>query len=355
MVAMALLMKGSVVACAASLNVQASAPLPVRVVVVTTFELGHDSGDLPGEFQNWVEKLPLSEGFPAPGMAHEVLRYNPNLHVLGVVSGEGPTHMAEAMTALSLDPRFDLHHAYFVLAGIAGIDPRAGTVATAAWAEHVVNGGIAHLIDAREIPSSWSDGFTPVQGSTPDERPRPPIHSIAGDMLFTLKPSLVQWAYRLTQNVILPDNQKLIMMRQPYKNFPHALDRAHVIMGDTLSTEIFWVGARMNDWAERWVRYWTDGQGRMATTAEEDVALCQALTLQGKSGRVDPQRILILRTASNFDMPPPGRQPASMLVDEEHEENFAGLYASTDSAYRVASPVVKELATHWGYYETHVP
>jgi hypothetical protein len=30
------------------------APIPIRVVVVTTFENGQDTGDAPGEFQNWV-------------------------------------------------------------------------------------------------------------------------------------------------------------------------------------------------------------------------------------------------------------------------------------------------------------
>lgn len=332
-----------------------AAPIPVRVVVVTTFEIGHDTGDVPGEFQNWVEKLPLSQTMSAPGTEHEVLRYNPKLHVLGMVSGEGPTHMAAAITALALDPRFDLRHAYFVLAGIAGMDPRAGTLASAAWAGHVVNGGEAHLIDAREIPASWPDGFTPVQGSVPDERPHPPSHSIAGDMVFTLKPSLVKWAYELTKDVPMPNNAALDAARQPYKAFPEALRKPHVMMGDTISSETFWVGSRMNDWAERWVRYWTDGHGSMATTAEEDIALCQALTLQGKAGRVDPRRILVLRSASNFDMPPPGKAPSDMLADEAHEEGFVGLKASTEAAYDAASPVVRELATHWTRYEAHVP
>lgn len=357
----ALQMMGIVVLCVESVSGglalarPALTPLPIHVVVVTTFEIGRDRGDTLGEFQNWVEKLPLSQRLPAPGTEHGVIRYNPTLHVLGLVSGEGPTHMAAAMTALALDPRFDLRHAYFVLAGIAGIDPRAGTIASAAWAGHVVNGGAAHLIDAREIPPSWPDGFTPVQGSVPEEHPRPPRHSIAGDMAFTLKPSLVQWAYKLTKDVAMPDNAALEGVRQSYQSYPEAVKKPHVVLGDTISSETFWVGSRMNDWAERWVRYWTDGQGHMTTTAEEDIALCQALMLQAKAGRVDPKRILVLRAASNFDMPPPGKAPADMLADEAHEEEFVGLKASVDAAYAAASPVVRELATHWSRYKNHVP
>ena len=46
-----------------SMTVQAQTkphkPIPVRVVIVTTFELGEDTGDVPGEFQAWVERFPL--------------------------------------------------------------------------------------------------------------------------------------------------------------------------------------------------------------------------------------------------------------------------------------------------------
>jgi purine nucleoside permease len=31
-------------------------PWPIRAVIVTTFEVGNDTGDIPGEFQFWVER-----------------------------------------------------------------------------------------------------------------------------------------------------------------------------------------------------------------------------------------------------------------------------------------------------------
>ena len=54
----------------------ASAPLQIRVVVVTTFEVGNDTGDEPGEFQNWVEHYPLPAVLPFPE-GFRSLRYNP--------------------------------------------------------------------------------------------------------------------------------------------------------------------------------------------------------------------------------------------------------------------------------------
>jgi purine nucleoside permease len=69
-------------------NAQGAGKLPVRVVVVTTFELGNDTGDTPGEFQAWVERLPLPQTLPFP-LGNHVLRYNAEQQVLGIVTGEG--------------------------------------------------------------------------------------------------------------------------------------------------------------------------------------------------------------------------------------------------------------------------
>ena len=98
------------------------APLEVRVVVVTTFEVGNDSGDEAGEFQNWVEHYPLSQVLPFPQGYHP-LRYNADDHVLGIVTGVGKSQAAASIMALGLDPRFDLSKAYWILAGIAVSTP----------------------------------------------------------------------------------------------------------------------------------------------------------------------------------------------------------------------------------------
>lgn len=329
--------------------------IPVRVVVVTTFELGQDSGDAPGEFQTWVERLPLRQSIPAPATYHRLYRYNPDLQVLGVVLGEGPEHASSAITALLSDPRFDLRHAYFILAGIAGIDPAFGSLGSAVWAPRVINGGLAHAIDAREIPAGWPDGFTPIQSGTPAPTPVPPLHSVWGDMSYTIDPGLLAWAFNLTRGVLLRDSPELQKTRAAYVGFPKALTPPTVAQGDTLASPTFWVGAKLNAWAERWVTYWTGGQGVFATTAEEDLGFMQALALQAQAGRADMRRVLVLRTASDYDMPPPGGRAADLLQTETAETGYSGYQASLEAAYRVASPVVRELATHWDRYRDQVP
>ncbi len=79
------------------------------------------------------------------------LRTNKDHTILGMVSGTTLVNATASMMALGLDPRFDLTHAYILINGIAGIDPRVGSVGSAAWARYVV-GDVAREIDPREAP-----------------------------------------------------------------------------------------------------------------------------------------------------------------------------------------------------------
>jgi purine nucleoside permease len=85
---------------------------------------------------------------------------------VGTVTGMGTAKAAASIMALGLDPRFDFSQAYWLVAGIAGIDPNRGTVGSAVWADYVLDGDLAHEIDAREIPKGWVDGFTPLGQDT---------------------------------------------------------------------------------------------------------------------------------------------------------------------------------------------
>jgi len=281
----------------------APAPLEIRVVVVTTFEVGNDTGDQPGEFQNWVEHYPLPEILPFPQGFHS-LRYNATDHVLGIVTGVGKSQAAASIMALGLDPRFDVSHAYWILAGIAGINPVRASVGSAAWASHVVDGDLAYEIDAREIPANWSTGIVPYDRATPFEQPEPPALSMNGLLAYDLNDGLAAWAYGLTRDLVLRDDDKLRAARAGYPDLPNAQRPPFVLKGDTLTADRFWIGARMTDWAEKWVPYWTKGKGRFTTSAEEDAAYLQALTFLAHASRVDLARALDLRTGSDFHATP---------------------------------------------------
>src|SRR6204780_172622 len=115
-----------------------AAPIRVKVVVVTMFEIGKMTGDKPGEAQFWVERDRLDRVLPFPLGEYE-LRMN-DAGLLLICTGGGVTNASSSIMALGLDLRFDLSKAYWLVAGIAGGDPLHVSLGPAAWGEHVVEG-----------------------------------------------------------------------------------------------------------------------------------------------------------------------------------------------------------------------
>lgn len=323
-------------------------PIEVKMVVITMFEIGADSGDTPGEFQLWYERQKLDKRFPFAH--HHDLFMNEHTGLLVMVTGEGTANSASALMALGLDPRFDLTHAYWLVAGIAGVDPEDASLGSAAWAQYVVDGDLAHEIDAREIPSDWPTGVFPLESTRPYD---PDAHIIAENQVFRLNPKLVDWAYQLTRGIDLGDSPDLQRSRARYKGYPNALKAPFVLEGDDLASEKFWHGKLFNDWANRWVSYWTHGAGNYVMTDMEDTGTLLALTYLQKAGKVNNDRVLVLRTASNYSMPPPGVTAAQNMQKEN--AGYSALGPSVEAAYKVGAAVVTEIVSKWSVYRDHTP
>ena len=339
----------------ARVNAQGAAKLPVRVVVVTTFELGKDTGDTPGEFQAWVERLPLPQTLAFP-LGNHLLRYNPQKQVLGVVTGEGSLRAAASIMALGLDERFDLSKAYWVVPAIAGIDPNYASVGSAAWAEWIIDRDLNFEIDAREIPPDWSTGHVPLGRSKPFQPPRPELDRPNGVNGYHLNPGLVEWAYQLTRNVHLDDTAALQGIRAGYARYPNAVKPPFVLKGDEVSASDWWLGERMNTLAEQWMAYWSGDKGRAVTTALEDCGILTSLTTLSRTHRVRLDRVLVLRTGSDYTVPAAGQTVAQLLQSEAAEDAALSAYVpSLEAAYRVGSPVVNEIAGNWAKYADQTP
>ncbi|MBL8234018.1 MAG: purine nucleoside permease [Bryobacterales bacterium] len=323
-------------------------PREVKVVVVTMFERGEDTGDQPGEFQYWVEREKLDEKVPFPH-GWRNLRMNRD-GVLAICTGVGTARAAASIMALGLDPRFDLRKAYWLVAGIAGIDPKDGTLGAAAWAEWVVDSDLGHEIDAREVPADWPTGYIPLRKSKPYEMPR---RLPDEGEVYRLNPALQEWAYQLTKNVKLMDTDAIRERRMMFHD-EAARQAPSVIKGDTLSGGTFWHGAKLSQWANDWVRYHTDGKGNYVTTAMEDTGTLQSLTFLATTTRVDLKRVMILRTASNFDQQRPGITAPESLA-ETKVGSYTAYLPSLDAAHRTGSIVVRELVRNWKTWRDTIP
>ena len=325
---------------------QAPATLPVKVVVVTMFEIGADEGDRAGEFQLWKERRDIE---PLPFLGYRDLHYDAESQLLVLVTGIGTARATAATMALGLDPRFDLTHSYWLVAGIAGIDPEDAPVGSAVWAEYLVDGDLAHEIDPREIPDDWQFGYFPryTKGPLDTHKPEP-----TGEM-YQLNPGLTEWAYQLTKDVELVDDPSVQHVRDLYTEHPEAQGKPYVLKGDHIAGYTFWHGKLMNAWANHWVDYWTDGKGEFVTSAMEDTGTYLSLMWLDRIGRVDKDRLMVLRTGSNYTMQPPGVTAAENLLKEN--QGYAGLQISVEAAYRVGSVVVDEITSNWSTYKDQIP
>ena len=330
-------------------DVVASEPRSVKVVIVTMFEIGTDSDDKAGELQIWLDNRKFPETLPFQG--YRDLYYDPKDDVLLMATGIGTAKSAAATMAVGMDQRFDLSEAYWLVVGIAGIDPEDATVGSAVWAEYLLDGDLGHQIDAREIPDDWPFGFFPRFTSRPFDKNKP---EPTGE-IFRLNSKLTEWAYQLTKDTDLPNNESAERERLLYEFHPAARGTPRVMKGDSISALTFWHGALLNDWANRLMSYWTEGKGNMVTAAMEDTGTYLSLLWLDRIKRARKDRLMVLRTGSNFTMQPPSRTAAENLVREASDRNYAGLEIALESGYLVGSKVVAEITGNWELYKRGIP
>ncbi|MEM9743070.1 MAG: purine nucleoside permease [Pseudomonadota bacterium] len=322
----------------------------IRVVVVTMFENGDLSGDRPGEFQYWVERWPLARQVDFP-MGEYPLRLD-DQGVLGICVGGGIANAAASIMALAQDERFDLRRAYWIVAGIAGGDPEDVSLGSAVWARHVVDGDLLYEIDAREIPADWPYGLIPLGAKAPAETPEDISTGWTLDTIhFPLNAALAEWAFEQTRSLELKDTEAMAAFRAQYAQRPNAQRPPFVTLGDTLASSTYWHGARLNSWANDWVPLYAGADAEFMTTNMEDTGTLTALGRLARTARVDPERVMVLRTVSNFSAPPTGKTAAWSTTAPYPDQGEPAI----DSAYRVASTVVTALLDGWSTYEETPP
>ena len=208
-----------------------AAPLPVRVMIVATFA---------DEAQVWLDSRKLDRAMPVPGLPDEY----PAVHcgadrVCLVTVGEGHANAAASIAALAFSRRFDLRHTYWLIAGIAGINPERGTLGSAAWARYLVEWGLQWELDAREKPPDWPTGLTGVETRGPWQKPVLQY----GTEVFRLDEDLLQRALTLSRSVELADSAAAQATRAAYP--PPANRPPTVIQCDSLSGDIWWSGRHL--------------------------------------------------------------------------------------------------------------
>ena len=313
------------------------APIPVKVLIITSFSPEADA---------WLKQLAFDQAIPVPGLSADY----PNVHCTAtdiclVTTGMGHTNAAVSMTALVLNGKFDFSHTYFIVTGIAGIDPNLGTIGTAAWARYLVDFGLAHEIDAREMPSAWQTGYFGIDANNPDTKPDLRYKT----EVFRLDEALLQRAVAFSRQVTLEDTDAAKAYRKFYKETA-ARAAPSVLQCDTSSGDTYWHGRELGLRSTRWTALLTDGKGTYCTTQQEDNATYEALKRGAAAGLLDISRIAVLRTAANFDRPHPGQTAYESLNSKS-----GGFGAAIANLYHAAWPLVNDIVTRWQLWRDAVP
>lgn len=331
-------------------NAESSPPIEIKVVVAAMFEDGEPRGDDAGELQFWVERSEIVKEYPFP--LGEYPLFLTKEGVLIICVGGGIPNATASIMALGLDKRFDLSHAYWLIAGIAGGDPLDVSLGSAAWARAVVDGDLLYEIDAREMPEHWPYGYIPLGAEEPADEPQDIYTGWTLDTIsFKLNVPLVNWAYQLTKDVEIPDAPGISEFRKLFKTYPNAQRKPFVTMGETISASTYWHGELLNNWANDWIKVYAGDEMNFMTSNMEDSGTLTALHRLNRIGLVDADRVLVLRTASNFTMPPKGEDAAWSTTAPYPDDGVPAL----EAAYIVGSKVVGEITGNWQKYRKEIP
>jgi purine nucleoside permease len=318
----------------------ADEPIVVKVMIINMFDL---------EAAPWIAALKPQREVRVPGLSSDYpLVRCTTTGVCQMTTGMGHANAAASMMAVIYSRQFDLRQTYFLIAGIAGIDPAHGTIGSAAWARYLVDTGIAHEIDAREMPAGWSDGIFGVLTNGPGQKPQFDYRT----ELFQVDEALLQKALQLSRSAALEDSADV----QAYRAFyPHSPANAapKVTQCDTAAGDTWWSGRRLGEHATSWTRLLTDGHGVYCTTQQEDNATLLALTRGAQSGLTDVHRVAVLRSGSDFDRPYPGQSVIDSMLKQRAIDG--AIRISTVNLVHAGMPLVANIVANWAQWRVGVP
>ncbi|MCJ1224807.1 hypothetical protein MMC12_001452 [Toensbergia leucococca] len=246
------------------------------------------------------------------------------------------------MTAVTFSPLFDFTHTYFMIAGIAGVNPEVATLGSVTFARYAVQVALQYEFDAREIPANFTTGYVP-QGSTfPSEYPQ----SIYGTEVFEVNDALRQLAVGFAKTATLNDSTAAMAYRANYAStvaYTAGSEAPSVVACDVATSDVYFSGTLLSNAFGNTTRLYTNGSGVYCTTAQEDNATLEALLRGAINNLTDFSRIIIMRTASDFDRPYAGEADTTNLFYADQ----GGFEPAIENIYLAGIKVVEGILGGW--------
>ena len=151
-------------------------------------------------------------------------------------------------------------------------------------------------------------------------------------------------AINLAKRAHLNDSADAASYRSKYTTYPTALHGPKVRPCDVATSDVYFSGKLLGDAFTNFTTLITNGTGVYCTTAEEDNATLEALVRAAMAKLVDFSRVIVMRTASDFDRPFAREPDTTNLLYAEQ----GGFEPSIQNIYLAGREVIKGVTGQWG-------
>ena len=187
------------------------------------------------------------------------------------------------------------------------------------------------------------------QGSTfPTEYPQ----SIYGTEVFEVNDALRQLAIGFAQTATLNDSSAAMAYRANYAStaaYTPGSEPPSVLGCDVATSDVYFSGALLGETFENTTKLFTNGSGVYCTTAQEDNGTLEALLRGALANLTDFSRIIVMRTASDFDRPYIGESDnvADANIFNLFYANQGGFEPALMNIYLAGVKVVEGILNEW--------
>lgn len=242
-------------------------------------------------------------------------------------------------------PHFDLTSTYFMVAGIAGINPEVATICSVTFARYAVQVALQHEFDPRDIPGNFTTGYIPLGATSPSEYPL----NIYGTEVFEVNQDLQKIAAKFARKATLNDSDAAVAYRTLYANDDIYTAGASstgpsVVECDVATSDVYYSGRLLGEAFDNFTTLITNGTGNYCSTAQEDNATLAALLRAAVEQLVDFSRIIVMRTASDFDRPFLGGSATYNLFESSVQGAFE---PAINNLYLAGVKVVEGILDGW--------
>ncbi|KAK7216120.1 hypothetical protein V2G26_004123 [Clonostachys chloroleuca] len=324
-------------------DVFSNSKLTPKILIVSLFS---------AEADVWYEHLPgtqfgdlQAQAISIPGLSPQY----PSVYctadgdICQVTTGMSEINAAATITSIVLSGEFDFLKTYFLIAGIAGVNPKHATLGSVALSQFAVQVALQYEIDPREVPSHWETGYFSFGTDSPAAYPT----EFYGTEVFELNGALRDLAAGFASLATLNDTDYAQSYRSKFGSAGEAYHAATlppaVVKCDVTTSDVFFSGYHLGNTFEKVVSTWTSGLGKYCMSAMEDNAVLEVLVRFHVSNLVDYNRAILLRTGSNFDRAPPGVDAVTHL----RGEHLNSIQTARANIYLAGIEIVKGILGGW--------